>query len=372
MLLFAVVSAAIVMTHHLSSYVFAFWLTALAILMVRRRARQTLPVIRLVVLFTYFVVILLMYIDVLTKAIFLIHQQTLETALTNLVAPEVTAGGGSGSNLGRTFTQIEIGWLIATLIGLFLLAFFTAARHRATRHNPFDLANGIVASFLVFVTLPLIVTPLNYVPLRINEYAGFIVMPFAGATLIRWARSDFWKSAKRAPRAFREKPWIPRLAVVAIAAGIVMGGNLAPITLRAYFESFSSRATDSPLYLGPDSVRVSAWATAHFGDGRMWGDQLANDVFAGFGFMPVDFGATRVFTSMTLNESVWCQVKVGDYVAVDYLMTVLRPNFLHEGLLPTPLSAVQVGKFATDPHFALVYQDATFSVYRMMLFHSCP
>src|SRR2546428_5459295 len=240
------------------------------------------------------------------------------------------------------------------------------------RHNPFDLSNGIVASFLVFVTLPLIVTPLNYIPLRINEYAGFIVMPFAAATLIRWARSDFWKSARRAPRAFPERPWIPRLAVVALARGMVMGGNLAPITLRADFDSFSSRATDSPLYLGPDSVRVSAWATAHFGDGRMWGDQLANDVFAGFGFMPVDFGATRVFVSATLNESVWCQVKVGDYVAVDYLMTILRPNFLHEGLLPAPLSAVQVGKFATDPHFALVYQDATFSIYRMMLVHSCP
>ena len=372
MLLFAVVSAAIVMTHHLSSYVLAFWLTALAILMVRRRARSTLPVLRLAVLFTYFVVILLFYIDTLTKSIFLIHQQTLETALVNLIAPEMTAGGGSGSNLGRTFTQIEIGWLIATLIGLFLLAFFTAARHRATRHNPFDLANGIVASFLVFVTLPLIVTPLNYVPLRINEYAGFIVMPYAAATLVRWARLDFWKSARRAPRAFRERPWIPRLAVVAIAGGLVMGGNLAPITLRAYFETFSSRATDSPLYLGPDSVRVSVWATAHFGDGRMWGDQLANDVFAGFGFMPVDFGATRVFTSETLNESVWCQVKVRDYVAVDYLMTILRPNFLHEGLLPKPLSAVQVGKFATDPHFALVYQDATFLVYRMVLYHSCP
>src|SRR6266581_4379591 len=82
MLLFAIVSAGIVMTHHLSSYVLAFWLTALSILMVRRRARQTLPVFRLGVLFTYFVVILLMYIDVLTKAIFLIHQQTLETALT--------------------------------------------------------------------------------------------------------------------------------------------------------------------------------------------------------------------------------------------------------------------------------------------------
>src|SRR5439155_568280 len=83
--------------------------------------------------------------------------------------------------------------------------------------------------------------------LRINEYAGFIVMPFAAATLIRWARSDFWKSARRAPQVLRERPWIPRLVVVAIAGGIVMGGNLAPITLRGYFESFNSRATDSPL-----------------------------------------------------------------------------------------------------------------------------
>src|SRR5256712_8435100 len=104
----------------------------------------------------------------------------------------------------------------------------------------------------------------------------------------------------------------------------------------------------------------------------MWGDQLANDVFAGFGFMPVDFGATRVFVSTTLNESVWCQVKVGDYVAVDYLMTILRPNFLHEGLLPAPLSAVQGGDFATDPHVALVDLDATFLNHRLLFVYACP
>src|SRR5207244_10717118 len=166
-----------------------------------------------------------------------------------VMRPEMQPEGASGSNLGRTFTQIEIGWLLATLFGLFLLAFFPAMRHRATRHNPFDLANGIVAAFIVFVTLPLVVTPLNYIPLRINEYAGFIVMPFAGATLVRWARSDFWKSAKRAPRAFREKPWIPRLAVVAIAAGIVMGGELAPIHFGAAFGPFWGSADAAPTSL---------------------------------------------------------------------------------------------------------------------------
>src|SRR3989442_6146756 len=109
----------------------------------------------------------------------------------------------------------------------------------------------------------------------------------------------------------------------------------------------------------------------HFGSGRMWCDQLANDVFAGFGFMPVDFGATRVFVSTTLNESVWCQVKVGDYVAVDYLMTILRPNFLHEGLLPAPLSAVQGWEIAADPHLAFVFPEATVSIYPMMLILLC-
>src|SRR5207247_8584254 len=161
------------------------------------------------VVFLYSGLALLVCIYFLTKAIFIIYESTLSIALMNLIAPE-TAATGSGSNLGRTFTQIEIGWLVATLIGLFVLVFSSVVRHRATRHNPFDLSNGIVASFLVFVTLPLVVTPLNYVPLRINEYAGFIVMPFAGATLIRWARSDFWKSARRAPQVLRERPWIPR------------------------------------------------------------------------------------------------------------------------------------------------------------------
>src|SRR5947209_19667320 len=94
------------------------------------------------------------------------------------------------------------------------------------------------------------VSPLIYLHLRFNEYAGFIVMPFAAATLIRWARSDFWKSARRAPRAFREKPWIPRLVVVAIGVGSVLGCNHETITLLAYFESISSRTNTPLLTLG--------------------------------------------------------------------------------------------------------------------------
>ena len=370
--LFAVVSAAIVLTHHLSSYVAAFWLAALGVLILRRRARTTLPVLLLAVLFAYFVVLLLLYIDALTKPVFLGHELTLQTVLTSLIGPEgAPAANPSGSNLGRTFMPLEIGWLAGSLIALFLLSLLSVWHYRVTRHHPFAVANGIVAAFLIFITLPLLFTPLNYVPLRINEYTGFIVMPFAAATLIRWARSDFWKSVRRAPRIFREREWLPKAVVLATSAAVVMGGNLAPLTMRAYFEPFLQRTTDSPLYLDVDSLRAADWAGAHFANGYIWGDQLAVDVFAGFGDLPVKFGSARMFNGTALDNSTlksWKAVgmKVGDYVAVNRWMTILRPNFFQEGLRTTPADPAELDKFATDPHFALVYQDATFSVYQVM------
>lgn len=369
--LFAVVSAAIVLTHHLSSYVAAFWLAALGLLILRRRARTTLPVLLLAVLFAYFVVLLLVYIDALTKPVFLGHELTLQTVLTNLIGPEGTTTGGTGSNLGRTFTQLEIGWLAGSLIVLFLLSLLSVWRYRVTRHHPFAVANGIVAAFLIFITLPLLFTPLNYVPLRINEYTGFIVMPFAAATLIRWARSDFWKSVRRAPRFFREQEWLPKAVVLAASAAVVMGGNLAPLTMRAYFEPFLQRTTDSPLYLEVDSLRAADWTQAHFNRTHIWGDQLSVDVFAGFGDLPVKFGSARMFNGTALNASTWASwkevdMRAGDYVAVNRWMTILRPNFFQEGLRPTPAMPAELDKFATDPHFALVYQDATFSVYQVL------
>src|SRR5438128_787677 len=187
--MFVVVGTAIVMTHHLTSYVFAFWLGALSLLILRRRYRPDLPALRVGILFVYFVLLLLVYIDVFTYPIFFGHEQTLVSAVTNLSTPEQTTPATPRPPLGRTFTTFEITWLAASLITMFLLALFTVRRYRVTRHHPFAVANGIVALSLIFVTLPLIVTALNYVPLRVNEYTNFVVTPFAAATLIRWGRS---------------------------------------------------------------------------------------------------------------------------------------------------------------------------------------
>ena len=54
-LLFLLVASGIVMTHHLTSYVFAIWLAALGVILVGRRYRSTLPFARLEILIAYFI-----------------------------------------------------------------------------------------------------------------------------------------------------------------------------------------------------------------------------------------------------------------------------------------------------------------------------
>jgi len=366
MILFALVGGGIVMTHHLSSYIFAGWLAALGVLMARYRFRPSVSPLRLGVLFLYFFAVLGLYIFFFTYSIFLTHEQTLDGVIANLIAPEAFPPSGPSPGLGRTFSQFEVAWLAGSVLLLLLLALLSIYRYRRSRRQPFAVTNGLVAAFLVLVTLPLIATPLNYVPLRISEYANLFVAPLAAATLIRWTRLSESPLARFAPRLHARRRWLSPTLVVLVSVIIFMGGNLAPLTMRMYFEEPLSRTTDTPLNLGVEGVRAADWARLHFGSARIWGDQLSVNVFSGFADMEVDFGSLRMFENSTLDASAWAKLSVGDYIAVDRFMLILRPNFFHEPSRTTPLSPADVEKFDTDSHFALVYQDATFSIYRVM------
>jgi hypothetical protein len=364
-ILFGLVSGALVMTHHFSSYVFAAWLGAVVILLFHPASRPFVARLRLGLLFLYFVGVLLVYILAFTYPIFQIQEQTIQGAAARLLFPDETPGPQSPA-VGRTFATYEVAWLTGTVLGLFLLAFVSLRRYRVVREYSFAVANCIVASALTFVTLPLIVTQVNYIPLRITEYTNLVVAPFAAATLIRWSRTTPPWLARLVPSIMRPRRWVaPGMALV-ISAALLMGGNLAPLTMRMYFESNKERSTDSPIFLGSDAIRAGDWAETRFGDSRVWGDQLTVDTFSGFGNMRVDFGSSRVFNHTTMDAETWLRLCVGDYVVVDHLMVVYRPNFLHEPVLPQPLNLSQVEKFRSDPHLALVYEDASFSVYRVM------
>jgi len=364
-IVFALVGAGIVMTHHLSSYVFAGWFAALAVLVLQRRYQPSVGALRFGLLLGYYVAFLGLYVLTFTYPIFQTQYGTLDDAIAGFIAPEEAPAGTQGAALGRTFSPFETAWLAGSVLVLLLLALATIQRYRATGQNRFAVANGIVASVVTLVSLPLIVTPLNFVPLRISEFANFFIAPLAATTLLRWSRIGP-SNGPLLPTITRNRSWMTPAGVLVVSALLFMGGNLAPLTMRLYFESPAARTTDSPLFLGSDAVRSADWARAHYGGGRVWGDQLAVDTFSGFGGMPVDFGSARVFQNTTVDALVWSRVYVGDYVIVDRWMTILRPNFLHEPLSAAPLSAQQVEKFATDRHFALVYQDESFSVYRVI------
>lgn len=373
-ILFALVAGGIVMTHHLSSYIFAAWLAAIAVLMVFPRFRPAGFSVRLTALVIYFIGVLGLYIATLTTLIFNRHEQTLERVIDQFLAPEdfPITPGGAGAGLGRTFSTLEIGWLAASVLVLLLLALLAIRAHYRAGQRPFLVANGLVAAVLVIVTLPLIATSLSYVPLRIGEFTNLFIAPLAASTLIRWSRSER-PLRSRWFASLASRRWLPPAIAVLISALLLMGGSLAPLSsMRIYFEDPRSRTTDSPVYFGSDAVRSAEWARSHFFElnqtlpPRIWGDQLAVDAFVGFADMRVEFGSSRIFQGTTVDAVDWLRLAVGDYVVVDSWMLVARPNFFQEPARTTNLTLGETEKFGTDPHFALVYQDATFSLYRVM------
>jgi hypothetical protein len=371
LILFFLSSGTIVLTHHLTSYVFAGWIAGLALFMAGRPARTNVPSLHLGLLAGYFVALLGLYVAIFTYPIFIIHERSLSGVLERLTSPEILArpvtGGVAGPALGRTYAPWEIVWIGSSILGLLLLAVFSILKYRRARIIPFAVANGVVASGLVFVTLPLLATAGHDIPLRVGEYANLFVSPFAAATLIRWSQSRLVQLERFVPQALHPRRWTAA-GVLLLAALLFMGGAMVPGTNRAYFEARQDYSSDTVFLSGPDAQWASAWATDHFGGARMWGDQLAIDTFVGFAPMRVDYGSSLIFINQSFNATTWRMLAIGDYVVVNHWMVVFTPHFLREpeGAPPAPIPVGAVEKFARDPHFALVFEDATWSVYRVI------
>jgi hypothetical protein len=371
LILFMLSSATIVLTHHLTSYVFAGWIAGLALLMAGRPTRMNVAGLRLPLLAGYFAALLGVYVATFTYPIFLIHERSLNGVLERLTSPELlssaSTGGVTGPSLGRTYETWEIAWIGSSILGLFALAVFSILKYRRARIIPFAVANGIVAAGIVFITLPLLATTAHDIPLRVGEYTNLFIAPFAAATLIRWSQSRLVQLEKFVPQVLHPKRWTAA-GTVLLAALLFMGGAMVPGTNRVYFEARSQFSSDTVFLGGPDAARGSAWAVDHFGEARIWGDQLAVDFFVGFAPMRVDYGSSLIFVNQSFNATTWSKLAVGDYVVVNHWMAIYTPHFLREpeGAPPAAIPVTALEKFARDPHFTLVFEDATWSVYRVI------
>jgi hypothetical protein len=371
LILFLISSGTIVLTHHLTSYVFAGWIAGLALLMAGRPTRMNVAPLRLPLMAGYFIALLGVYVATFTYPIFVIHERSLNGVLERLTSPELissaSTGGVTGPSLGRTYETWEIAWIGSSILGLFALAVFSILKYRRARIIPFAVANGIVAAGIVFITLPLLATTAHDIPLRVGEYTNLFIAPFAAATLIRWSQSRLVQLEKFVPQVLHPKRWTAA-GTVLLAALLFMGGAMVPGTNRVYFEARSQFSSDTVFLGGPDAARASTWATDHFSDARIWGDQLAVNTFVGFAPMRVDYGSSLIFINKSFNATTWSKLAVGDYVVVNHWMVIFTPHFLREpeGAPPAAVPVAAVEKFARDPHFALVFEDATWSVYRVI------
>jgi hypothetical protein len=375
--LFALASGAIVMTHHMSSYIFALWLVGLWLVTNWNRLRRRALPFRLSPLTMYFLILVAVWIVAVSYRVFEVHRGSFEVVVQRLSSPESLPSTAT-PRLGRTFNFLERLWLGGAVLGILLLAWVGIITYRRSRIHAFGVANAIVGVVLALATMPLLATGAEFVPLRIGEYSNLIVGPFAAAILFRGSQSDIdrWRRfmpSPLAPSFDRAGEWAPKGVAAVLAALLFMGGNLVPEGLRLYFVEEDQWNTDTPLLFGSDSIRLANWGRDHFGGSRVWGDHLAIDIFSGFGTTRTYFGSSALFENLTFR---WCQpvpddpaapyaLAVGDLIAVEHWMTRYPSQwFLElEHAERAPLTDAEVGKFAQDPHFARIYHDGSFSIY---------
>jgi hypothetical protein len=379
-ILFAVVAAGIVLTHHLSSYIFAAWLAGVAVIVVNprfRSAQSGVQLARLTLLAIYFIAILSLYIVVVSYRVYVVHQGGFQVVLQRLLTPE-SVPIGAGSTPGRTFSLLEITWLGGSVMSLIGLAWISTRFFRGSGPHAMASANALVGALLVLVTLPFIATGQEYLPLRSTEYANLFLAPFAAATLFRWSRPGPLRLPRFQPAALRSPSGVTIAGAILIASVVFMGGTLAQASMRTYFEEESDWSTNNALLYNSDWRRLAAWARAHYGVARVWGDHSAIDMFVGFAHMEVHYGSSVFFYAEEINRSHFQEgdtcipsvslLCIGDFVAVTHRMLDYPSQFFLEPEPPVraPLTPQQVGKFADSPYFALIYQDPTFSTYRVV------
>jgi hypothetical protein len=379
-ILFGLAAAAIVMTHHMSSYIFAVWLVGLWLVTNWNRLRRRALAFRVSPLMFYFLLLVALWIVAVSYRVFEVHRGSFEIVVQRLGTPESLPETAT-PRLGRTFTFLEILWLGAAVLGTLLFAWIGIITFRRSRIHSFAVGNAVVGLVLTLAALPMIATGAEFVPLRIGEYSNLIVGPFAAATLFRGSQAgiDRWRGlvpSRLGPPIDRAGDWAPMGVAAVLASLLFMGGNLAPQGLRPYFETEDQWNTDTPLLFGSDSIRLANWGRERFRDARVWGDHLAIDIFSGFGTARVYYGSSDLFRNLTFR---WCQpvpedpaaphaLAVGDLIAVEHRMTRYPSQWFLE-LEPevrAPLTDEQVGKFGRDPNFARIYHDGSFSIYAVL------
>ncbi|MGI0132382.1 MAG: hypothetical protein ACREDK_04740 [Thermoplasmata archaeon] len=364
-------SSYVVVSHHLTSYVLAFWLGVIAVIPLLVRGRVSVPWLRTGPTAARYFAFFLFYVLVLTSGILYKHLSTLTTYLTQLI--QGVPPSGHVAQLGSAFTPGEIGWILASVVFEILLALLLIFEVTQRTRLTFVVANLFAAVALMVGGLVLFPTPFNFIALRVMEYAGLIVCPASAWWLIR--RYVQRRPLPPRPSALpRRRPaesgptgMVPFTAALAVLL-VFAGGSLITITTRDQFAPSSTLLSDSSLFITQQAYHDVQWADSHLNRSHyIWGDYLVYSTFGGFGGFGMHYDNFYLFNGTSLSAGQYGRLAIGDYVILDAYLTKITPEFFGPSTdqPSAPLSIAEVGKFSDPTHFHVRYTDSLFTIYEV-------
>jgi hypothetical protein len=275
------------------------------------------------------------------------------------------SGSSGGVRPGYTYSTLEVGLvlgalaivLISSVLGVSYL--FVTNRRRPQAKRP--AARVLFTLFGIGLVLGLITAPLAlssglYIPLRVLEFAGLGIFPFAGLL---------------AAYVITRRPILTKPLIAAAVAVVVIGGCLVQVpNPRFDYLSQNVQYCEMPPHLTADVVSAALWARAHINntpDLSVFGDELMGDSFGGYGgfqLAPVGDPATyALYDSAALNPTIIgkAHLGLGDIVLVDMFMT---RSICFEGSRSTPLPQAYLQKFDNSTLFEQVFNNTAVKIYR--------
>ena len=276
------------------------------------------------------------------------------------IAP--TGSAPSGVSAGFSYTRDELAVIGAALLILLitaLLGVFILRRRTNRLSGPARPAAGVLLVLFLVALVPLLAsTPLSvtgglFIPLRIFEFSLIGFAPLVGLVFA------FVLARGR----------VRNLAVIAVLLSVLLvGGSLIQDgTPRYQYLPSSVVYSAIQTHLTTDVLRAAAWAKAHIDPTALvYGDELVQDAFggsAGFDIAPEHWPAFPLFNASVLSGDLNFAYGLlpGDIVVTHVYMT---RTVCFTAFRTTPLEAFKVDKFAQNSTFAVVYADATVTIYR--------
>lgn len=366
--------ATVVVSHHFTSYVFLFIITALAVLsfVVARRPAPDAAGTRFVVLETFkglryaavaFAFLFLIWSILVSGPLDLTWLDFGATSIERIFAPGTRLGGveASGVQPGFTYSRVEL-FLIGASLGILSIASFAGAFVLARRSDRWPPTRRPVAKVLmplflvalgpVVVSAPFVVTSGLFIPLRVLEFSILGLAPLVAVML-------GYLSLRRSVRSIA--------ATAILASVVILGGSLVqPGSPRLYYIPADAVFSDIPMHLTTDLIRAATWAQSHVSSrARVYGDELVVDAFGGYGAfhaMPEHWPAYPLFNATGLSGDMTLQFGLapGDMIVTHVFMT---QSISFAAFRTTPLEPSKIDKFSQNATFAQIYADASVTIY---------